>query len=113
MVAITLEGPSDLIRRIYDEVSVQDVLVSEPIVADSPVDMLNAPIGGDEVRQFLEVLTVAATTGTAIATFVDKVLAIVRESKGQLSIKDSASGKKIASITEENDVQSIKGLIPE
>lgn len=86
---------------------------SEPMAVDSTSDALDAPLGVDEIRQVLEVVTLVATTGTSMVGFVAALKALLKSfeeddgSEPQAALAETRSQKEIATVTADSDISNL------
>src|SRR4051812_21933046 len=64
---------------------------SAPMTVDSSSDALDAPLGVDEMRQVLEVVTLIASTGTTMVGFLVAVKALLKTSEEEDGRQPKAS----------------------
>jgi hypothetical protein len=96
---ISLIACRELIEKFVEEEKLNGIEISEPVAVESPTDMLDAPIGIEEVKVYLEVITVAINTTAAGALLVDRILKMVKEYKGAFfKVQDPKSGREVGQL---------------
>jgi|SRR5882672_3873782 len=103
----TLQGSEALIRQIAEIEHGEGVKVGRPYPADGFVDAADAPMGPDEIRQIIEIISISITTATAALEFVKKLKALVVKNKSPITVKHARTGRKLATIDESADVTEI------
>jgi hypothetical protein len=92
LMAITIEGPADLIDRIA-ALKVDGLEISQPVFAQSPADILDAPMGGRKVLAILKIVTTLFTTATAGVKLAEEVEHFLHENPdAQVTIRDAMHG---------------------
>ena len=87
---------------------------SRPIALDSSSDALDAPLGVDEARQVLEVITLIASTGTTVVGFLAALKALLGKSEEEdgsiptATVVDTETQKRLGAVTSETDVSRIE-----
>jgi hypothetical protein len=114
-------GPSEFIEQVsltefIEQVSLtaapENVELSKPAIVESPVDALDAPIGGEGIQGILETVTVSASSNGALALFLYKVNAMFKQQKeGVLEVRDPASGARLGTITSETSEKEIEEIL--
>lgn len=56
----------------------EGVELGEPVPVDSELDALDSPIGIEEIKTVAECVTVVAASGTAVVTFIDQLVRLVK-----------------------------------
>jgi hypothetical protein len=97
----TLIADADVLQGISLE-SITDLEGGEPAPLDSEVDALDSPLGAEEIRQILEVVTVMATSAGAISELAGKLIDLVRKLRKPVEIKDTA-GRSVITVTVETE----------
>ena len=88
----------------------EEVAVSKPVTMESPADALDAPIGGDELQHFLEMITIVAESGAGLAAFIYKVRTMLKPDE-KIAIKDPVSGRSLGTITDSTSSEEIAGMV--
>jgi hypothetical protein len=84
--------------------------VGEPMELDSEVDALDSPIGADEVRQALELVTVFAGSASALITLAHQVLGLVKRFQKPVEVS-SADGRRLMTVTQQTDEDELLAAI--
>jgi hypothetical protein len=82
---IAFEASPKVISEICSAATVSGAQVSKPVVTSSPADALDSPIGGDEIRQILELVIVAFKAGAAGLVFFKSLQDILKKHPGERS----------------------------
>jgi hypothetical protein len=89
------------------------VEVSAPMAVDSSSDALDAPLGVDELRQVLEVVTLIATTGTAIVGLLAAIKNLLGRSEAenkrepQVIVVETISRRKIGVVRADTQIEDL------
>lgn len=97
----TLIADFDVLQEISLD-SIANLEGGEPTPLDSEVDALDSPLGVEEVRQVLEVVTVMATSAGAISELAAKLIDLVRKHRKPVEVKDTA-GRSVITVTVETE----------
>lgn len=87
---------------------------STPMAKDSTSDALDAPLGVDEVRQVMELVTMIATTGGSVVGFLAAVKALLGKSEStekpepEIIVIDTRTRKVIKNINAETDLENLE-----
>ena len=113
MTIFTVTGESELIERMLevlraeadatDDASLQ---FGEPIPLDSEDDALDSPIGIEDVKAIAECVTVVATSGTALAIFIERVVKLVKGIGKPAQIMNEDGEELI--VAPDSDVEKVK-----
>ncbi|MBK9743710.1 MAG: hypothetical protein IPO94_12450 [Saprospiraceae bacterium] len=111
-VFISIEGESSIIEELNQLIESKDIQKSSPVQKESLADPLDSPIGADEVKSIIEVITLILEFGTGIITFGLTVKKTLAEYPGKkLVLRNPNSGKKIGEITENTSEEEIKNML--
>lgn len=73
--------------------------LSQPVFSQSPVDVLDAPMGGRKTIAVLKIVTALFTTATSGIKLVEEVDKVVTEHPGvKLVIRDAVDGRLLADV---------------
>jgi len=90
---LTIEGPSELIAAI-PATEIDGTDFSEPSSVAGSGDILDSPMGGDEISVILHTITVAFSTGTAALTFSIKLVELIRKLKAApVTVRNPKTGR--------------------
>jgi hypothetical protein len=110
--AIALEAPADVLEQLKKQTSLPDLQWSEPIVIDSVADALDSPIGGEDIRQALQMAIIVFKTGAAAAAFAQAVYELARARKAaRIIVKNPSSGTSKGVITSSSSDTQVRDLI--
>jgi hypothetical protein len=108
---VAFEASPEVISEICSAATVSGAQVSKPVVTSSPADALDSPIGGDEIRQILELVIVAFKAGAAGLVFFKSLQDILKKHPGEaILVKDPASGKMKGTITQDTSDADAKKI---
>jgi len=111
IIAITIEGKTELVSRIYELSQELEVEKSEPIQRDSLVEPLDSPLGADEVREIVEILTVMFNFGSAFLGFTAVLLKTLKEFPNEnLIIRNPRTGEKVGELDSDSTDSEIKEI---
>jgi len=105
-----IEGSPELIKKLAATADSCGVEHSEPVSTESLADPLQAPIGGPEVKEYLELLVILFKTGVAAAGFFGAIRNVLKDYKGQpLTVKDRKTGTvtKLTSETSDAEIREV------
>lgn len=110
--AVALEAPADFLNDLKSRTSRSDIEWSEPIVISSEADALESPIGGEEVRQVLEMTIILFKTGAAALAFAKAAYELAHLRKTDVAtVKDPSTGKPKGTITNSSSDTEVRDLI--
>lgn len=92
---------------------VPDVAASKPVFAESVPSSYRSPIGmsPDDVQALLKVVSLVFSSGTAMITFVDKLLDLIRKHRQPVVIGDPRDPKKQLSVDEGTSADAVRNWI--
>ena len=86
--------------------------MSEPVPAGGSADVLNAPLGAQEIKQILEMITLFASTATAVVAFANKLLELMRQFEVKaVPVRDSRNGRQLGTISETDTPEQIVEIL--
>jgi len=89
-----------------------DLVLSDALPAESPVDALEAPIGAEEVKQLFEIANIAIGTTAAGLVLVDKLLGLLQKYRNQtIEVRDPRSGRARGRISAMNSREEARKLL--
>ena len=92
---ISFEGSPEIINELSEAAMAAGLEHTQPITTESLADPLDSPIGGEELKHIVEVLTVAFKMGTAGVGFFAALKNILKKKEGEtVVVKDPATGKE-------------------
>ncbi|MEO0666728.1 MAG: hypothetical protein AAFZ99_02320 [Pseudomonadota bacterium] len=109
-----IQATPNLMPEIIELAKQHNLTAAEPMALDSSSDALDAPLGVDEVRQVLEVVTLMATTGTTVVGFLAAVKALMAKSEEEdgsepkAKVVDTATQRHLGDISAETDVRNLQ-----
>lgn len=87
---------------------------SKPVAISSPADALDSPIGGEEIKQILELVVVAFKAGGAALVFFNAVKETLKKFPGEaVLVKDPLSGKTKGTITNDTTESEARKIFGE
>jgi hypothetical protein len=105
---VSLVGAEDLINEI-ERLQIEGTEIGRSRSADALVDATDAPLGPEEIKQLLQIITVAFSTGTAALTFFAKLRSMLQNkaATATVQVNDGLSGRAISVIDGATDVQEL------
>jgi len=108
---ITLVGPEDLIKQIETSGGSKDLELGRSRPGDALTDAVDTTLGPEEIKLILQVLTVAFSTATAALTFFQRLKDLLARADTKkpvvIQIKDGRTGRKLATIDKETNVDDL------
>lgn len=106
-----IEAVPDDIRAIIKPES-SDILISNPRRVRSAADVLHSPIGPEELRQTLEMITVVLKTGTALMQFIAVLLPVINAlGKRIIIVRDPKTGERRGTLTSQSTQEEIRKML--
>jgi len=107
-----VSGPEDIIQQIEATSFGEGVKLGASRSADGLTDAVDAPLGPDEIRQILELITVTLTTSTAAVAFFERVRGLFpkkaidapKELSPSITLKDARTGQRVIDFDEASDI---------
>src|SRR2546423_14802548 len=100
--SIAFEASPQLIKEIRSIAAQSGAEVSNPTATTSVADALDSPIGGEEIKQILELLIVAFKAGGAAITFFTAVRGVLNKYPNEaVVVKNPLAGEKRGVITKD------------
>jgi len=111
-LSIAIEAPPELMKEIVKIATIEGVDLSKPVSVESPADPLDAPFSAEEIKHFLEIVTIVFKSGAAGLGFVTALRGILGKHDGEsLSVRDPISGKERGRINSESSEEDAKRVI--
>lgn len=96
---ISIEASHEIIEKLAEAAANAGLEHSKPVVTESLADPLDAPIGGEELKNIVEIVTVMFKAGAAAVTFFGALRTVLKSVPDQtVVVKDPASGKKLGEL---------------
>ncbi len=112
---LRLEGPEDIIEQL-GAVQITDVEVGVARQADPHVDAVDATLGPEEIKEILQVVTLAFKTGAAALVFFKALLEILKKSPApapvKVEIREGRTNRKIATIDTSTSLEELIKKLP-
>jgi hypothetical protein len=106
-IFLTLIGVESLMGAIAKEIHLEEATISEPQPLDAMADMVDSPLGPEEIKMLLEFVTVALTLGTATMNLIVSLKKLIAKSEvsdsGRIVIVSAKTNEEIISITKHTD----------
>ena len=94
-IFISFEADPELIAELATLADESKLEHSTPVPMKSPADALDAPIGAEEVKILLDVLSVSFTTASVGVVFLDKVLDLLKKHRKKATVRSPRTGRKL------------------
>jgi CBS domain-containing protein len=111
-------GPDDLIQALAAQPAEPGLTIGEPRSAEGFADAADAPLGPDELRQIFELVSVAASAGTAVVTLLQKIKDLLTRRKAPeggpppaVTLQDARTGKPLLTVDAATDVAEAARLL--
>jgi hypothetical protein len=108
---VALVAPAETLRRLQEQVSGPDFEWSEPTSLTSVADVLDSPIGGEEIRQGLEMAILIFKTGAAALVFAKAASDLLKVSTDAVVVKDASTGAKKGTITTSSSLSDVEAMV--
>lgn len=110
-LAISIEGSQNIIDELNKSIVSNEIEKSEPVQKDSLADPLDAPLGADEIKGIIEIITLIFKGGTALMGFWAALKPIlIAHPKEVIVVRDPKSGKRVASLNKDSTEKDIQNL---
>jgi hypothetical protein len=112
-ILVSIVASPEVIQELQQVAASGDVEFSEPVSVESPADALDAPIGGEEFRQILEMITVVFKTVAAAVSFALVLKKVLKKyPKEKATLKDHATGADRGTVTADSPPEEVRrGLV--
>jgi hypothetical protein len=107
----SFEAEAELIADLADLAEKSGIKHSEPVPLKSPADALDAPIGADEIKLALELLTVTFYMLSAAVCFIDKVLDIVKKHRKKVVVRNPRNGQILGKFDNNSQPEEVRKLL--
>jgi hypothetical protein len=112
---LRLVGPEDVIEQV-GTAQVADVEVGVVRPADPHVDAVDAPLGPEEIKAILQVVTLAFKTGAAALVFFKALLEILKKTSApapvKVEIREGRTNRHIATIDTTTNLDELIKKLP-
>ena len=109
---VAFEASPEVAKDIHESANSQQVRCSAPTPVSSAADPLDAPIGGEEIKLILEIVTVALGAGKSVVEFVRSLRQILEKHPEEVvTIRDPRSGKELGKVNKSTSEQEIEGML--
>jgi hypothetical protein len=106
MHAFTITGAPEVVKEIREKLLAGGCQVSQPVPSKSIADALDAPIGADELRMVMEIITVASTATVGIVTAI--VNAVQKYEQATVKVGDAKTGAQLAEANRDTNEESLR-----
>ena len=111
-IQLAIEGSKEIIEEVHKLNAIEGVQVSKPVASDRAADPLDSPIGADEIKQLVEIVTAVAESGTAITLFLGALRNILKKRQDEgLLVRDPVSGKELGRLTGETSQEDMARIL--
>jgi hypothetical protein len=104
---VTLIGPESVMQLLGSVAVPEGVTIGEPQPLDALADMVDSPLGPDEIKALMEFATVALKLGTAATQLIIALKLLLAKSEGgdkaRIVLVDGKTNAEIVSITKDTD----------
>jgi len=114
---LVVVGHEHLIRALMQANNDASLEFGEPRSAEGFADAVDSALGPDEIRQIFELVTVGASTGTAVVTLFQKIKSLLHSTDKvpaaarEVFIKDARTGKVLETLKPDSDVDAAAARI--
>lgn len=109
IIFLSVESEGAILTELKS-ISIEGIIIGNPIPIDNASDVLDAPLNPDDITQGLEIVKVIFQTGTSIAAFCATVIKLLKEKNAKAKVK-SKKGMRI--IDEKTSVDDFQNFISE
>lgn len=105
---LSIEGPEALIDQLVT-LQIDGLQLSQPVPSQSPVDILDSPMGGRRIIAVLKIVTALLSTGSAAVKLAEEVEKLLHENPDQkVIVRDPRTGQIIDQLNEDTSQQRIR-----
>ncbi|HEV2803596.1 MAG TPA: hypothetical protein VGW57_01575 [Chthoniobacterales bacterium] len=109
---LAVEGGSGLMKELCALAEQHGIETSKPVSKTSPADALDSPIGGEEIRQALELATLVFKSGAAAVAFFTALKPFLQKHPTEsLVVKDPLSGSKKGRIDQTTSTAEVQTIV--
>jgi hypothetical protein len=111
---LSVMGPKSVIQALAQQAPVEGVEIGPPQPADAMTDMVDTPLGPEEIKMLMEFSTVSLALGAAMLEFVKKLRDMLKKSendKAPIVIFAGRTNAQIVSITRDSDPEQVTEII--
>lgn len=96
---ISLEASHEIMEKLTEAAANAGLEHSKPVGTESLADPLDAPIGGEELKNIVEIVTLMFKAGAAAVTFFGAIRTVLKSVPDEsVVVKDPATGKKLGEL---------------
>jgi len=111
---IALEASPKVAEELAAAAKKAGAQTSKPVATSSPTDALDSPIGGEEIKQILELVIISFKAGGAALVFFNAVKETLKKFPGEaVRVKDPLSGNTKGTITSATTEAEAKKMFAE
>lgn len=111
----TLVAPESVMERLLDEVDIDGVEMGKRHPMDALADAADAPLGPEEIKLLLELVTVGFAAGASVAAFIKAIKDLLRKADEptppEIIIRDLKSDIVIARVNAQSDPDAVAEAI--
>lgn len=104
---VTISAPEDIIKRIAAAEALDGVDVGSPRAADALTDAVDSPLGPEEIKVILQVVSVGFSTASAALVFFERLKKFLADSNPKqpapVEVKEGKTRRPIAKIDRNTD----------
>jgi hypothetical protein len=109
---IAIEASHEFMEKLTAAAADAGLEHSKPVGTESLADPLDAPIGGEELKNIVEIVTVLFKAGAAAVTFFGAIKSVLKSAPEQsVVVKDPATGKKIGELRADMSEAEMKQVV--
>ena len=110
---IDIVASPKLMSKIVILAEKHGIETSVPMAVESTSDALDAPLGVDELRQVLEVVTLIANTGITVVSFLAAIKVLLNTSEEEdgrdpkVRVVETKTQREIGTVVAETDIEDL------
>lgn len=112
--SVSMMASESLVSALLEAVAaVPDLAASKPILAESVPSSYRSPFGmsPDELLAVLKAVSLVFSTGTAMLTFVDKLLDVIRKHRQSVVLTHPRDPKQQLTVAPETAPETVKAWL--
>jgi hypothetical protein len=107
---IMLFGSEEVIRQLSEIDFGEGIKVGRSQPADGFANAADGPLGPEEIRQIVELVSVIITTSSAALVFFEKLRNLIKPGQ-PVTVKDAKTGEKLVTMDETTDAAAVAAKV--
>jgi hypothetical protein len=110
-LVVALEGPQELVESVAEIMDRNTIECSKPVRMTSVGDVIDSPIGAEEVKLILTNVVLVFKSAAAVTGFATALISLIRKWKTPVTLRNPQTGAPIGTVTNDDDETKVRTLL--